>query len=214
MGLRYYKGCDRLSIYSFHQVLRTNNLRYLVIGADEYAEDFETMEIDEDIASKHWTAIYDEYCKLSEDNKSLMYFGLCSELLYLETRFKISSMLLGQLIKRRIDEDDEVIELYLKELDGWKYKIDRDKDITDEINRMFVKLNQSKNKIRLKADEVDSYKPEDDNEPMTLMDQVIALELALGKNKIEPKETSVDRWVGMIKNLKQTNESKAKVSGK
>ena len=209
MELSYYKGCDRLSIYSFHMILRTNNLRYLVIGADEYAEDFETLPINEELAAKYWATIYDEYCKLSEDNKSLMYFGLCSELLYLETRFKMTSMLLGQLIKR-LDESDEVIELYLKELDGWGYKINRDKNITEQINLMFVKLKQSQNKIRLKTDEVESYKPEDDDEPMTLMDQVIALELALGKNKIEPKETSVERWVGMIKNLKQTNESKAR----
>ena len=118
-------------------------------------------------------------------------------------------MLLGQLIKR-LDAPKEVIELYLKELDGWGYKINREKNITEQINLMFVKLKQSQNKIRLKTDEVESYKPEDDDEPMTLMDQVIALELALGKNKIEPKETSVERWVGMIKNLKQTNESKAR----
>ena len=209
MEFKYYKSCDRLSIYAFHKVLSTNNLRYLIIGQDEYADDFEDLAIDENLASEYWASIYDEYCKLSEDNKSLMYFGLCSELLYLETRFKMASMLLGQLIKR-LDAGQEVIELYLVELDGWNYKIKRDKPIAEEINRMFTQLKQSQNKIRLKTDEVEGYKPSDDDEPMSLMQQVLRLEVAIPKERIDPKETSVERWVGMIQNLKESNESKAK----
>lgn len=208
MEFTYYKSCDRLSIYAFHKVLSTDDFRYLIIGVDEYAEDFNDLVINEELADKNWAEIYNEYCKLSEDNRSLMYFSLCSELLYLETRFKMASMLLSSLIKRS-GEAEEIVELYLKELDGWKYKIDRNKPIIQEIDRMFIKLKQSKNKIRLKTNELDSYKPSDDSEEMSLMEQVISLELALGKNIIDPKETSVERWVGMMKNLKKTNKIKA-----
>lgn len=203
MEIRYFKSCKDIFIYEFFQILETNDYRYLVKGWDEDEE----IAIDQDKAKKKWEAIYEEYCKLSEDNKALLYFAVFSELLYLETRFQVVAMLIQQLIKR--SDDKEAVALYAEELKAWKYRINLNNPIDGEIQRLHRQLKQSKNKIRLKKDELEGFKPEKGEEPMSLTEQVVSLELALGKNEINPRTTTVEKFVVMIQKLKEQNKKQA-----
>lgn len=207
--MRYSRNCSEISVHSFYGVLEKDDLRYLVVDWDGYEE----VKIDEALAAKHWGEIYEEYCKLSSDTKSLMYFAVACELLYLETRFEVASRLIKQLVVRK--EVPEAVTLYIDALRTCNYKINTEKDLDSEIERIVIQLKQSQNKINLKRNELETFKPEEgDSEPMTLVEQMVKLEQALGRNEIDPRKTSIEKFVALIKEVKEINEHKARMNKK
>lgn len=217
MSLDCYRDCSELSIFLFFQILETGNLNLLLKNEQGEAlkkhgepseEQNEEPEYSDEIREL-WTDIYNEYCKLSEDNKSLMYFAVCSELLYLEARFEMATILLDQLEKRR--EHPAIAEWYIEELSKWKYVIDQNKPLDKELERMARKLKASTNKIRLKKDELKGFQSDDDEEAMTLTEQIVRMELILNKNEINPKKTSVEKFVVMMKEIERKNKAQEKL---
>ena len=209
--MRYSRNCSEISVFSFYQVLEANDFRYIVMGWDGYEQ--LPKEFSEDTAKEHWAVIYEEYCKLSSDTKSLMYFAIACELLYLETRFEVAHRLIKQLILRK--DVPEAVVLYIDALRTCNYKINPKVDLDEEIERIVVQLKQSQNKINLKKNELETFKPEEgDSEPMSLTEQMVKLEQALGRNEINPKKTSIEKFVAMIKEVKEINEHKAKMNKK
>jgi len=206
--IRYYKGCKDIPVFNFFQCLETNSYLYLIKDWDEESE----IKVDESDLRKRFDAIYEEYCKMSEDNSSLMYFALFCELTYLETRFSFAQKLLTLLAKR--PKDNEAIVAYAEELRGWDYKMNLEKPFSDEMNRLVVQLKQSQNKIRLKQNELELMKPEENDTPSSFMDQLVSLEVALEKNEINPRTTTLEKWISLIKNLKAKNEQLKKRHGR
>lgn len=204
--MRYSRNCSEIMVHNFYAILETNDFRWMVIGWDGYEE----IEINETEANELWNTIYSDYCKLSQDNKSLLYFATACELLYLETRFQIATRLVKQLIIRK--DVPEAVTLYIEALRECKYKINPEKDLEKEIERIVTQIRQSQNKIRLKKDELDGFKPSEDEEPMSLTAQVVKLEQALSRNEIDPKKTSIEKWASMIREVGEMNEQRKKYS--
>lgn len=198
----YYSDLSELSIYLFHKVLETNDPTHLI--KEQGAEPMEESEL-----AELWSNLYSDYCKLCEDNKSLLYFSVASELLYLETRFQVVQLLLNQIVACL--GIPEAVELYIIELRQWGYKIDKTKSLSGELSRMYTQLKQSQNKITLKRNELDTFKS-DEEEPMTLTQQVVKLEQALGRNEIDPKKTSVEKWVMLMKEVKEISDARKKIN--
>jgi len=204
---RYYRNCNELSVYNFHKILETNNYAYLVVGFDEY----EKININEKEASDVWNLIYEEYCKLTEDNKSLLYFAIFQELLYLKTRFEVATTLLKQLSN---GIDDKIVVLkYINALRVWKYKINKDKPLDEELDRMVNQLKASTNKIQIKQSELEDLNV-NNSDKLSLIEQVVKLELALGKNEIDIKKTVVSKYIALFKEVKLINEARSKQNNK
>lgn len=199
----YFRSCDDISLYNFHKVLETDNYAFMVIGYDGYDD----IDFDEQTAKSHWGQIYNEYCKLSEDNKSILYFSVASELMYLETRYLLGAEFLKHLVKHL--NEPVIVSMCIEELKKWKFVIDKDKDLDKEIQQGFKNLKGSKNKINLKKSELEQFKP-DEGEGMSLTEQIVKMEQALGRNEIDPKTTVVSKWIAMNKELKLENEAKRK----
>jgi hypothetical protein len=204
---KYYTSCDELYMHNFSKILETNNYAWLVVGYDGY----DKVDIDEKEASEIWEEIYYEYCKLTEDNKSLLYFAVVQELVYLKTRYEVASTLLQQL---EFGIEDEIVRIkYFNALREWKYVIDKNKPLESELQRMYVQLNQSTNKINTKQSELEALKV-DDSEKLTIIEQTVKLELALDKNEIDLKRTVVSKYVAMFKEVRLKNEAMKKNNGK
>ena len=204
---KYYTSCDELYMHNFSKILETNNYAWLVVGYDGY----DKVDIDEKEASEIWEEIYYEYCKLTEDNKSLLYFAVVQELVYLKTRYEVASTLLRQL---EYGIEDEIVRIkYFNALREWKYVIDKNKPLESELQRMYIQLNQSTNKINTKQSELESLKV-DDSEKLTIIEQTVKLELALDKNEIDLKRTVVSKYVAMFKEVRLKNEAMKKNNGK
>lgn len=203
--VRYYKDCGELPIYNFHKILETNNYAYLVYGWDEYKK----VKFNDAHCEELWSNIYEEYCKLSSDNTSLLYYATYLELRHLEIRYHIVSTLLGIMVNGTVLHDKKARKVYIEALRKWNYNIDPNAFIMGEIERMYINLKFSKNKIDLKKDELESFDI-DNEEKQTFMQQVVGLEMAMEKNEINTKTTSVLKWVTMILMLKERNEQRRK----
>ena len=204
---RYYRNCNELSVYNFHKILETNNYSYLIVGFDEY----EKININEKEASDVWNLIYEEYCKLTEDNKSLLYFAIFQELLYLKTRFEVATTLLKQLSN---GIDDKIVVLkYINALRVWKYKINKDKPLDEELDRMVNQLKASTNKIQIKQSELEDLNV-NNSDKLSLIEQVVKLEQALGRNEIDIKKTVVSKYIALFKEVKLINEARSKQNNK
>jgi hypothetical protein len=204
---RYYRNCDELSVYNFHKVLETNNYSYLIVGFDDYKE----VKFDEKEADELWGNIYEEYCRLTKNNKSLLYFAIFQELLYLRTRYQVARILLMQLSNS--NNKEEFVLDCIERLREWKYKIDKEKPLKDELARMIHQLKVSENKIQIKQSELEDLKV-DEGEKLSLIEQNVKLELALGKNKINTKKTSVSEHVALFNEVHLLNEARRKQNNK
>ena len=204
---RYYRNCDELSVYNFHKILETNDYSYLIVGFDGY----DKLEFDEKKADEIWGNIYEEYCKLTKNNKSLLYFAIFQELLYLKTRYQVARILLMQLSNN--NNSEEFVLECIERLREWKYKIDKEKPLKDELERMIHQLKVSENKIHIKKEELDNLNVEE-GDKLSLIEQNVKLELALGKNKIDTKKTSVSEHVALFNEADLLNQARKKQNNK
>lgn len=204
---RYYRNCDELSVYNFYKVLETNNYSYLIVGFDDY----DPIEINEKEADELWGSIYEEYCKLTKNNKSLLYFVIFQELLYLKTRYQVARILLMQLSND--NNSEEFVLDCIERLREWKYKINKEKPLKDELKRMIHQLKVSENKIQIKKSELEDLNV-DEGEKLSLIEQNVKLELALGKNEINTKTTSVSKYIALFNEVKILNEARNKQNNK
>ena len=204
---RYYRNCDELSVYNFHKILETNDYSYLIVGFDGY----DKLEFDEKKADELWGNIYEEYCKLTKNNKSLLYFSIFQELLYLKTRYQVARILLMQLSNN--NNSEEFVLECIERLREWKYKIDKEKPLKDELERMIHQLKVSENKIQIKKEELDNLNVEE-GDKLSLIEQNVKLELALGKNKIDTKKTSVSEHVALFNEADLLNQARKKQNNK
>ena len=203
---KYYRNCDELPMYNFSKILETNNYAYLVVGYDGY----EDAVFEESKANEFWESIYEEYCKLTQDNKSLMYFAIFQELVYLKTRYQVAVTLLTQL---ELGLSDDLKNDFIEELRKWKYKINKDRPLKDELGRMLKQLNASTNAIKIKQSQLDDLKAKN-SEKLSLIEQTVKLELALGKNEIDIKKTVVAKFVALFKEVQLLNQARKKRNGK
>lgn len=199
----FYKGCSDIWIYNFDKIAKTNNYSYLVIGYDEYNE----VKFDEEKARKLWKEIYNDFCKRSNDNTSLLYYQLLEELGYLKMRKTIALVLLGQL--EYFEKMSEVHDFYITQLAKWNYEINIKSSLEDELKRMYRMVRFSDNKIGLMESEIDLLRGDED-ESMSLVKQAVKLAQNLGKERINTKKTTVEEWLAMLEESKEINEYKRK----
>lgn len=198
-----YRDCSELPMYNFSKVLETGNYAYLLVEFDEYNKvEFNEKEMDD-----LWNEIYEEYCILTQNNKSLLYFSTYQELTYLKSRYEIASLLLSQLVKGV--EDDFIRLKYFNALRLWKYKIDKEKPLHSELERMYKQLKQSTNKINVKQAELDALTT-NEAEKRSIIQQVVDLEQALERNEIDLKKTVVAKYIALINKVKEISIARNK----
>jgi len=196
--IRYHTSCATISIYSFDKISETNDLKHMVIGWDEYEE----IDIDQEKADELWKEIFNEYIVLSNDNKISMYYETVQELSNLKTRKHIVSIILDRIL-----ENEKVLDDYIAILRTLGFYVNKANPLIDEVKKLRNQLRAADNKIRLTEDKLKTLK--DSGESMPLMKQVIKLEQALGKNMIDPRTTSVERWLFMYEEAKESNKKSA-----
>ena len=201
---RYYRNCNELPIYNFFKIVETKNISYLYVDYDEYNDISQ-----KDDLSKIWKAIYEEYAELTDDRSTLIYYELIGDIMYYQTRYKAVSMLLSIMVNSPMTE--EILDLYIAKLKEWRYKIDKTKPLGKELEKMLIQLKQSENKIRILEAELEVLKKKNnDGKSLTLTEQQVKLEQALGRNEIDIRKVSVVKWQMMIKKVKKINKAKQK----
>lgn len=186
--------------------MEKSDYSYLVMGWDEYTD----IKFDREEAVKIWGGIYNEYCKLTSNNKALRFYSLTHRLIYLETRKEIGRRLLSQLILR--DMNKETFDEYIGALKDWDFPYSKEKRDIGELEKMSRLLRAADNEIGIIMAKLKDMK--EVSEEIPFEKQVIKLEQALGRNSIDPRETSVKKWIYMMQEVKEINEQRLKQAQK
>lgn len=198
-----YKNCGDLPIFNFDVIYRTNDLRFLVVGYDGYAE----IEVPKG-ANERWQEIKNEWVKLLDDNVIIQYYQLILETTYLQTRYNVVKVLLEQIYKTKMSK--ETMDEYIEALAKWKYKWNRKNEKLVEIERLLKQLKASQNKISLKLDSLEKMKAENnfEGDVSSLEKQAVILEQITGKNSIDVRTTSTAKWIEIGKLATEINEQR------
>lgn len=200
-GIKFYKGCGDLPIYNFYQVMETGLYDFLVVGYDEY-QGIKELPI---TGREHWQSIYNEYCQLTKNNTALTYYNLVCEINYMETRFQVIPVLISGLAKATTGE---IQELYYAELRAWGYKIQPAISFEEQLENLQRQWKGSKNTIELKRDDLEKLKKSISIDKTSLTEMVVRLEQILNRNDINPRTTSVEKWIMLHKEAERIVESK------
>lgn len=195
MKVHLYRDCSDLPIYNFDQIIKNNEYSYLVVGYDGYNK----VDFDMELAQSRWAEIYNQYCVLSDDNATSMFYALIIELNYLKTRKYFVTVIVEQL--KSGGNRQEIIDKFINSLGLWGYHIDKEKPLEEEILKVEKKIRGSNNRIELKQSEIESMTNESEGS-MSLTKQVVKLEQGLGRENIDPKKTSVEKWLELLNELK------------
>ena len=207
--MNLYKDCGDLPIRNFDIIYKTNDFNYLVVEFDGYNE----VAIPKG-ANERWQEIKKEWVELIDDNTIAYYHQLISEVVYLQTRYDVSGMLLKEIFERTMHE--ETLEVYINALKEWKYIWNRKASRLVEIKRLLQQRKASENKLNLKLDELKDLQKENENDDdaTTLEKQAVILEQITGKNNIDINTTSVRKWLEINKLATEINEQRRKSNGK
>lgn len=198
----WHISCDTLSIFCFHEILKTGDYNHL---SKKEGRDI-VKEHGRDILSKVWSKIYEEYCKKTNDNRSLEYYRIKGELIYLETRRQVVSKLFSQIALRNMPREDFMC--YIEEIKAWGFKYKKQRKVLVDMEDLSRQIKATSNRINIYIAKLKSF--ESGSKPVPLEKQVVGVEYALNKNHIDTKITSVSKWIYMFEKIKEINKSRAK----
>ncbi|WP_299116942.1 hypothetical protein [uncultured Winogradskyella sp.] len=193
-----FESLDDISIYRFDKCMH-GHLKYMIASYEYGIQKLYPIE-----TKIVWDKLYDKWCVLTGDLESAQVYTLACEIDYLKNLMAFVPVLMMQLIKG-CNNENEVIE----ELRSWRFIIDKEKDIISEIERLGHQLRATESKLNMKLDDYEELNKKD-VKPMTLQQQKVRLERALGVS-IRIKKTSATEWLAYcneLQNLKplRTNE--------
>ncbi len=197
-----YKSCSDLPIYNFHKVMETSNYAYLVKGWDEHTD----VVLDKDKMAGIWVDIYKEYCVLTNNNKALQYYRKKGRLFYLEMKKLVVGRLLLQLSVNDLDEDSQKV--IIDEIREWKFDYAPNIKDTTAIENVLRLLRVQDNEIGLLKSSLKELEEKGDDIP--LIKQVVKVEQLLGRTEIDPRKTSVEKWVYMMDEIKEITAQRLK----
>lgn len=204
-----YKSSGDTPIGCFDMANRTNDLRYLVVGWDRYA-DIEVPKGADDLLKD----LNEQWIKIADDNEVRYYLQLKMEVIELKTRYEIVAMILTSMITNKLNEDTFVT--FKNVLRTWRYKWNDKKPKFQELQRLIRQHKASKNKLSLKEDELKSLNERysDLSENKGLEWESAILEQNLNKDRIDIWTTSMDKWANYIKLSVERAKNLKKANGK
>lgn len=187
-----YTDLDLIPIYNFNKCQK-GDLKYL----------FKDKKlIDDEITSKTWNKLYNDFCRLTYNNSVLRFYRLIGEIEFLHNLHVFAPVLINLLTKTPKDDREQIYE----ELRKWKIKLNRKQTLEEQVLKSIEYVNNSKNKLKRKELELENIK----NKPekvYSLQQQKAKLHKALGI-EINLHTCSVTEWLAYwdeVKNLKVEN---------
>lgn len=203
---RYYRNCNEIPTYNFFKTVEKKDLRYLYVDFDEYNDIKLIPELE-----KAWEDIYDEYLDLTDDRNSLYYYELIGEINRLKVIQKIVEDITELLLNNNFSEDFQ--KLFTLEMKKFGYEIDKNQPFIDEVIKVKNRLKRANTKIAIKEAELDELKKGQEGKSLTLTEQEVKMEQALGRNEIDTKKIVIAKWIAMMKEVKIIIEANKKKNG-
>lgn len=202
MGNENFKindNCDDLMIWHFDKAVSTSNLKYI-------QHDFND-DIPLEVLYTAWAKIIAEYELLTGDVSQSVIWNLRLLVERLKLRFIRVAMGLNILFNKSVNDENKqkIVEL-LKSDNVLVGKLTE-----KELKRLNKQLQSMKTKISLKEQELKRLLPKEDAVQTDLDEQLYNIEkITDAKYKIDAKQTSVKRYLTLIKETKKIVERNGK----
>lgn len=195
--MEFYKNCKTLPIYSFNEILKDNDLRFLIKDYDEYnEEEIKLGGVDLVEASEIFKSILYEYSELTLNRSLMLNYNSQINITKEEFRYSLTEKILNFYTET---EDLNVLNM----LNNLDWKLDLNLSIEDQVKNIVNNMRKLKTKIsilKLKHEEKFKTKKVEDKKEYVdkLESEAIALEIALKiAYPIDLKKTSVSKWINM-----------------
>lgn len=179
--ITFYDKCENMPLWNFQKYLETNDLKYFTKEFKEHKDLHDIM-----------TAFFGEYLQLTKNQKVVNRFGIMFKIMRLTAKYNTVMLLLKTLYNFHKNGDIEQFKGLVEQLEKWNYKIDREKDIFGQLEKISNRVQGIKTQLELLEDEL---KEEDVKESVTIESQLISVSrvLELGY-RLNPKEITVLEW--------------------
>jgi len=212
---KIYSNCDLISVGLFHDILKNKDYTLLCEGYNDIKNWFVRIlnkRPSVDYLKLIFQKIHEDYLILIGDQSIEDYLLKQKELTYLTKRFELSFYMIKELSDGRLSNTMKL--KYIKELKLWGYKININKDLDQELNRVVNQHKSSRIRIESKTKEIKEIRKKLNNNKESIIQQSAKLEQALGRNYIDIYKTSLSKWASLIKLAEEIYESNKKLNGK
>jgi len=199
-SVNIYKKCNEMPLWNFQKYLETNELKYFtkelkaVKGLDIVMNEF-----------------FIEYLELTQNNTVYLRFSKMHKLLKLQGKYNCVSLILKSLYHYDKGLSMDMFHALVWELEKWQCKIDKSKDIFEQIENINQRLQNLKTQIETIEVEL---KKDDNNESQSIESQLISVSRILElKYKLDAKDITVAEWVEYQKQAEKTIKQQ-KANGK
>jgi len=212
-----HKGIRTISIYNFCMIVKTSDFRFLIKNynededTDAYSEFMHDSKLEE-----VWNSIRDDYDKFvgdkSERKKYIALLGI--------DEMEATLSLISNILDIYTSSEDPKILWELNSIKGFTFK--HYKPVQDQLNIIIKRVKHLKNKLSIAQikfeDKYLSNIDENESKLKNIIDDIEStaqvFEIDLGvPYKINTKETSVLRWLNLIK-LKEQKDKEADSNAK
>lgn len=209
--MEFLKTCKVLPIYNFNEIVKRDDLRYLVKVFDEFENDEFKLLGDEVVEARAiFKEIMYEYSAITKNRKILQSY--LSQIAIEEQQFiyDISIKILDSFVEYN---NPEVLEIFNR----LKINFNINGNIEEQVKRIINKLKRIKTNIALMLirhkERFDKHESKTIKEEVVdnLDEEAISLEIALKISySIDTKKTSVSKWVNMWNVAGKINKPKVK----
>lgn len=186
--------------------METGNYCFLVKDWNEENE----IEINKEEALSIWGGIYNEYCKLTSNNKAIEYYRTSQSIAYLETRREVVGRILVQLTMRTMKP--EIFKEYIETIRRFDFVYEGDLPDVKKLEDLSRQIRAANNEIELLKDTL--QKLVSTGEGLPFEKELVKVEQALGRNIIDPRTTSVKKWVYLLEEIKEIVEQRRQQAAK
>lgn len=179
--ITFYDKCENMPLYDFQMYLKTNDLRY-------FTKEFKHHKSLNDVMN----AFFAEYLELTKNQKVVQRFGLMFKIMRLTAKYNTVMLLLKTLYNFPKNGNITHFEELIHQLDKWNYRIDRSKDVFEQLEKISNRVQGIKTQLDLLNDEL---KEDDKGEATTIESQLISVSRCLDLGyRLNPKEITVLEW--------------------
>lgn len=198
-SVNYFDTCEKMPLYNFKMFIETNDLKYF---SSSLKEDSKLQNVAD--------LFFTDYIELTNNRKVENRYITMFEIMRLENKYKCVSLLLKALWHYDktlgIGGFNKMIDI----LEQWNYKVDRNKEVFEQIEKIANRIQGIKTKIELlraKLDEGQKEKADKPNFEKELINITRILEL---RYSLKIKELNVAEFIGYQKQAQEVIESQNK----
>ena len=195
----YFDTCEKMPLYNFKMFVETNDLKW-------FSNDLKHNDRLQNVADLFFT----DYIELTNNRKIENRYVTMFEMMRLENKYKCVSLLLKSLWHYDKLQGKENFDKMVDILDQWNYKIDRNKEVFEQIEKIANRIQGIKTKIELlraKLEDGQKEKSEKPNFEKELINITRILELHY---RLKIKELNVAEFIGYQKQAQEIVESQNK----